>query len=45
MKDRTFTEADMVSALRREYDVDVATAEADCKTLAQKWIQAGIVEA
>jgi hypothetical protein len=45
MKGQTFTEVDMVSALQREYDVDAATAEADCKTLAQKWIQAGIVEA
>ncbi len=45
MQGRTFTQADMVAALRSEYDVDVATAEADCRTLAERWIQAGIVEA
>ena len=28
-----------------EYEVDAATAEADCTTLLDQWVKAGIVEA
>ena len=41
--DREFSIKDMASALTAEYDVDEATAEADCKELAQSWIEAGLV--
>jgi hypothetical protein len=43
MQGRDFTEADMVEALRCEYDVEAATAEADCHKLATQWVKAGIV--
>ena len=40
-----FEVADMVKLLTDEYDVDVATAEADCATLLDQWVKAGIIEA
>jgi hypothetical protein len=40
-----FTAEDLCRLLTEEYDVDEATALADAKTVAQQWINAGIVEA
>ena len=40
----TFDVPHMVQLLTQEYDVDAATAEADCTTLLNQWIKAGIVE-
>lgn len=45
MSGKDFSTADMVAALRAEYDVDAATAQADCTRLAQQWVDAGIVSA
>lgn len=42
---KDFTEEDMAEVLLKEYDVDKATALADCKSLAERWIEAGICEA
>ena len=39
-----FTVSDMVDALMEEYDVDEATATADCEALASLWLKAGICE-
>lgn len=41
---KDFTEEDMAEVLLKEYDVDKATALADCKSLAERWIEAGICE-
>ena len=41
----SFTVEDMADLLLEEYDVERDTALTDCKTLAQQWIEAGIVEA
>lgn len=40
-----FTIDDMVNALRGEYEVDEATARADCERILKQWTQAGFVEA
>lgn len=40
----TFDVPHMVQLLTQEYDVDATTAEADCTTLLNQWIKAGIVE-
>lgn len=40
----TFDVPHMVQLLTQEYDVDADTAEADCTTLLNQWIKAGIVE-
>lgn len=42
---KDFTEEDMAEVLLKEYDVDKATALADCKSLAERWLEAGICEA
>lgn len=42
---RSFTPDDLASLLTEEYEVDHATALADCKEMAQKWLEAGIIEA
>lgn len=42
---KDFTEEDMAEVLLKEYDVDKATALADCKSLAARWLEAGICEA
>lgn len=42
---KDFTEEDMAEVLLKVYDVDKATALADCKSLAERWIEAGICEA
>ena len=39
-----FTAEDLCRLLTEEYEVDEATALADAKTVAQQWIDAGIVE-
>jgi len=39
-----FTIDDMTRLLLDEYEVDEATARSDAEALAQKWIEAGIVE-
>ena len=40
-----FTTEDLARLLCEEYEVDEATALADAKTVAQQWIDAGIIEA
>ena len=40
----SFTVEDMADLLLEEYEVEHETALADCKTLANQWIEAGIVE-
>lgn len=40
----SFSEEDLVTLLTKEYEVDEATARNDAHQLAQKWIEAGIVE-
>ena len=42
---KDFTVKDMADVLLKEYDVDEATALADCKSLAERWLEAGICEA
>lgn len=42
--DKEFTEEEMAELLTKEYEVDLATALADCKALVAQWKQAGIVE-
>lgn len=39
-----FTVDRMVELLLEEYDVDEATARKDAQTLADKWLEAGIIE-
>ena len=39
-----FTIDDMTRLLLDEYEVDEATARSDAEALAQKWLEAGIVE-
>lgn len=41
---RDFTAADLADLLTGEYDVDRERALEDSKTIAAKWIEAGIVE-
>jgi hypothetical protein len=41
---KEFTEADMVKILLDEYEVEEPQAQADVKTLAESWKQAGLVE-
>ena len=41
---KEFTEADMVKILLDEYEVEELQAQADVKTLAESWKQAGLVE-
>ena len=41
---KEFTEADMVKMLLDEYEVEELQAQADVKTLAESWKQAGLVE-
>lgn len=41
---KDFTADDMARLLCDEYEVDMTTALADAKTVAQQWIEAGIVE-
>lgn len=41
---KEFTEADMVKILLDEYEVEESQAQADVKTLAESWKQAGLVE-
>ena len=41
---KEFNTDDMTSLLTAEYDVDEATARADCQALAKQWLEAGIVE-
>ena len=41
---KEFTEADMVQILLDEYEVEELQAQADVKTLAESWKQAGLVE-
>ncbi len=45
IQDSEFTAQDLCRLLTEEYDVDEATALADAKTVAQQWMDAGIVEA
>jgi len=40
----SFTEADLVDALRGEYDVDEATAEKDVHKLVETWKEIGLVD-
>lgn len=40
----SFTADDMVKFLIEEYDVDADTALSDSTTLAQQWLEAGIIE-
>ena len=40
----SFTVEDMADLLLEEYEVERETALTDCKTLANQWIEAGIVE-
>lgn len=40
----TFTVEDMAQLLTEEYEVDMETALADCKALAEQWIKTGIVQ-
>lgn len=44
LTDKDFSVDDMAKLLTSEYDIDIETATADCKELADKWIEAGIVE-
>ncbi|MCR5679708.1 MAG: PqqD family protein [Prevotella sp.] len=39
-----FTVDTMVQLLLQEYEVDEATARKDAQTLADKWLEAGIIE-
>lgn len=41
---KEFSKEDLASLLLKEYDIDEATASKDAATIAQKWIEAGIVE-
>ena len=43
--DESFTAEDLARLLCEEYDVDEATAQADAQTVAEQWVNAGIVEA
>jgi len=43
-ENKDFTEADMVSYLLEEYEVDKATAEVDVKAIIKQWLEAGIIE-
>lgn len=42
---KEFTADTLAALLLDEYEVDEATALADCKSIAQQWVEAGIVEA
>lgn len=44
MDGKEFTVDDMVETLMQEYEVDKETAHNDCVTLADKWLEAGIIE-
>ena len=44
LEGKDFDAETMVELLTEEYDVDKATALADCEALAQKWVEIGIVE-
>ena len=41
---KEFTVNDMAKCLTEEYEVDYETALADSKSLAQKWMEIGIIE-
>ncbi|MCQ2254603.1 MAG: PqqD family protein [Bacteroidaceae bacterium] len=41
---KDFTVEDMADSLLAEYEVDKETALADCKALAEKWQEVGILE-
>lgn len=43
--DNPFTADDLARLLCEEYEVDEATAQADAQTVAEQWVNAGIVEA
>lgn len=40
----SFTTDEMVKAIISEYEIDEATAKADCETLVSQWVEAGIAE-
>jgi len=42
---RDFTYDDLAEMLCEEYEVDMATALQDVKTMAMQWMEAGIIEA
>ena len=42
--DGEFSVDDMAGLLVKEYEVDMATAMADCKELSRLWLEAGIIE-
>ena len=44
LEGKDFDAETMAELLTEEYDVDKATALADCEALAQKWVEIGIVE-
>ncbi len=44
VKDKDFDVERMAEILLEEYDVDKETAVKDCKALAAKWLEAGIIE-
>lgn len=44
LEGKDFGVEDMARLIAGEYDVDEATATADCKKLADQWIEAGIVD-
>lgn len=44
LEGKDFDVEDMARLIAGEYDVDDATAAADCKALADQWIDAGIVD-
>ncbi len=43
--DKDFNNEELVGLLIKEYEVDEETARKDIATMAQQWLQAGIVEA
>lgn len=41
---KEFSKEDLASLLVKEYEIDEALAAKDAATIAQKWIEAGVVE-
>ena len=41
---KEFSKTDLASLLLKEYELDEATASKDAAAIAQKWVEAGIVE-